>query len=144
MTNLLFLNIKTLKIIKATDNNRNVKTIVEAAKNYYAKAGIHTRIQADDNIVYLQERCCNNILFVAYVDESDKNKLKQLSEKTKRLPYYAVARGFKLGIYRTWEQTKNSVDGYNTHRYKKFGSLEASIQFMKENNAPLVCYDYLI
>lgn len=144
MTKLLFLNTKTLKIIEATDHSRDVKTIVEAAKMYYAKAGIHTHMQIDGDIVYFQERNCKNILFIASIEGSDRNKLKYLSEQFKRLPYYSVARGFKPGIYRTWEQAKNNIDGYNTQRYKKFGSLESAIQFLKENGAPIVCYDYLI
>lgn len=144
MIKLTYLNIKTLKIMEAIDNNRDTRAIAEAAKGYYAKVGIHTRMQTDGDIIFLQERACKNILFIAYTECSDKNKIKYLSEQVKRLPYYSVARGYKPGIYRTWEQTKVTTDGYNTHRYKKFGSLESAIQFMRDNGAPLVCYDYLV
>lgn len=145
MTNLTFLNLANLKIIDAVDKERDIKEIVEAAKGYYASAGIHTRLQTHiDGICYLQERTCKNILLVASNDSCNKKDLEYLIQENKRLPYYAVARGFKPGIYRTWEQCKLSVDGYNTHKYKKFNSLEAAIQFMKENGAPLVCYDYLM
>ena len=144
MTNLLFLNVETLKIIEATDNNRDARAIAEAAKGYYSKVGIHTRMQTDGDIIFLQERACKNILLITYTECSDKNKIKYLSEQVKRLPYYSVARGYKPGIYRTWEQTKVTTDGYNTHRYKKFGSLESAMQFMRDNGAPLVCYDYLV
>lgn len=144
MISLSFLNIETLKIVKATDHSRDAKTAAEAAKMYYAKAGIHTRMQTYGDIIYLQERSCKNILFIASIEGSDRNKLKYLSERLKRLPYYSVARGFKPGIYRTWEQAKNNIDGYNTHKHKKFGSLESAIQFMRDNGAPLVCYDYLV
>lgn len=145
MTNLTFLNLVNLKIIDAVDKERDIKTVTEAAKGYYASAGIHTRLQTHiDGICYLQERTCKNILLVVSNDSCNKKDLEYLIQENKRLPYYAVARGFKPGIYRTWEQCKLSVDSYNTHKYKKFNSLEAAIQFMKENGAPLVCYDYLM
>lgn len=145
MTNLTFLNLANLKIIDAVDEERDIKTVTEAAKGYYASVGVHTRLQTHINgICYLQERTCKNILLVASNDSCNKKDLEYLTQENKRLPYYAVARGFKPGIYRTWEQCKLSVDGYNTHKYKKFNSLEAAIQFMKENGAPLVCYDYLM
>lgn len=145
MTNLTFLNISNLKIIDAIDKERDVKTIAEAAKGYYASAGIHTRLQTHvDSICYLQERACKNILLVAYDESCNKKDLEFLLQQVKRLPYYAVVRGFKPGIYRTWEQCKLSVEGYNTHKYKKFYSLESAIEYMKENGAPLVTYDYLL
>lgn len=40
-------------------------------------------------------------------------------------------------------QCKDSVDGYTGRKYKKFASREAAIQFMIDNGAPLVSYDYL-
>ena len=92
----------------------------------------------------MQERTCKNILLVASNNNCNKKDLEYLIQENKRLPYYAVARGFKPGIYRIWEQCKLSVKGYNTHKYKKFQSLEAAIEFMKENGAPLVTYDYLL
>lgn len=145
MTNLTFLNLANLKIIDAVDKERDIKTVAEAAKGYYASAGIHTRLQTHiDGICYLQERTCKNILLVAFNNSCNKKDLEYLIQENKRLPYYAVARGFKPGIYRTWEQCKLSVEGYNTHKYKKFQSLEAAIEFMKENGAPLVTYDYLL
>lgn len=145
MTNLTFLNLVNLKIIDAVDKERDIKTVTEAAKGYYASAGIHTRLQTHINgMCYLQERTSKNILLVAYNESCSKKDLEFLTKEVKRLPYYAVARGFKPGIYRTWEQCKLSVEGYNTHKYKKFQSLEAAIEYMKENGAPLVCYDYLL
>lgn len=145
MTNLTFLNLANLKIIDTVDKERGIKTVTEAAKGYYASAGIHTRLQTHiDGICYLQERTCKNILLVASNNNCNKKDLEYLIQENKRLPYYAVARGFKPGIYRTWEQCKLSVEGYNTHKYKKFQSLEAAIEFMKENGAPLVTYDYLL
>lgn len=145
MTNLTFLNLANLKIIETIDKERDVKAVAEAAKGYYASAGVHTRLQTHINgICYLQERTCKNILLVASNDSCNQKDLELLVEQIKRLPYYAVVRGFKPGIYRTWEQCKLSVEGYNTHKYKKFQSLEAAIEFMKENGAPLVTYDYLL
>lgn len=145
MTNLTFLNISNLKIIDAIDKERSIKEATEAARGYYASVGVHTRLQTHINgICYLQERTCKNILLVASNESCSKKDLEFLTKEVKRLPYYAVARGFKPGIYRTWEQCKLSVESYNTHKYKKFQSLEAAIEFMKENGAPLVTYDYLL
>lgn len=50
------------------------------------------------------------------------------------LPYYAVRKGRRIGIFRTWEETKKYVTGYNGAQYKKFTTLDEAKEFMKGNN----------
>ena len=93
------------------------------------------------NVYFVQERECKNILMLATEEGYSKQDLKAIADKIMSLPYYAVARGYVPGIFRTWSQAKDSVDGYNNRKYKKFFGLEAARQFMVENSAPLVAYD---
>lgn len=46
------------------------------------------------------------------------------------MPYYAVARGFKPGVYLTWEECKVQVDGFSRAKYKKFQALSEAEQFV--------------
>lgn len=143
MTTLVYLDLETL-VVENKEVTRDYEELLLSAQRYYAKAGIKTRVQNDKKgILYLQERECKNTLMLAAIDECSKQDLAVLTKNILSLPYYAVARGFKPGIYRTWSQTKASVDGYSTRKYKKFSGREAAKQFMAENNAPLVTYDYL-
>jgi len=47
-----------------------------------------------------------------------------MSSKTKKQKYYVVWRGFRPGIYNTWEACKEQVHGYEGAQYKSFSSLE--------------------
>lgn len=51
--------------------------------------------------------------------------------------YYAVRRGRKPGIYRTYAECKEQVSGFSHQEYKKFSSREAAEEYMqgKENKA---------
>ena len=51
--------------------------------------------------------------------------------------YYAVRRGRKPGIYRTYEECEKQVSGFSHQEYKKFSSREAAEEYMqeKENKA---------
>lgn len=143
MTALVYLDLETL-FIEIKESVRDYEDLLSSAQRYYAKAGIKTRVQKDKKgILYLQERACKNTLMLAATEECSKQDLDVVTNNILSLPYYAVARGFKPGVYRTWSQTKASVDGYTARKYKKFFGREAAIQFMEDNGAPLVSYDYL-
>ncbi|CAO4370646.1 unnamed protein product [Caenorhabditis nigoni] len=47
--------------------------------------------------------------------------------------YYAVARGRQVGIYRTWNECKTQVDGFQSARYKKFPSEAEARKFVADN-----------
>lgn len=44
--------------------------------------------------------------------------------------FYAVRKGRKPGVYRTWDQCKAQVTGYAGSEYKKFNSLEEANAFI--------------
>lgn len=143
MTTLVYLDLETL-CIEIKESARDHEDLLSSAQRYYAKAGIKTRVQKDKKgILYLQERECKNTLMLAATEECSKQNLETIKNNILSLPYYAVARGFRPGVYRTWSQTKASVEGYTARKYKKFSGREAAIQFMEDNGAPLVSYDYL-
>lgn len=48
----------------------------------------------------------------------------------KREGYYAVAGGRKVGVYRTWAECKEQVDGYPQAKYKRFDDPEAAVRFL--------------
>lgn len=49
---------------------------------------------------------------------------------------YAVAAGRKTGIFSTWAECKESVDGYKGAKYKKFASEEEAQAFIDSWNCP--------
>lgn len=140
MTTTIYLNLETL-VIENRESTRDYMDLLDSAQKYYAKKGIRTMKGRIGDVCFLQERECRNILMLATMDNYNKRDLKIITDKIMSLPYYAVARGYMPGIFRTWSQTKDSVDGYTGRRYKKFAGREAAIQFMVDNNAPLVAYD---
>lgn len=142
MTTLVYLDLETLTI-EAKESTRDHMDLIKSAQSYYAKKGIRTMLGRLNNVFFVQERECKNILMLATEDGYTKQDLKVVTNKIMSLPYYAVARGYMPGVFRTWSQTKDSVDGYTGRKYKKFASREAAIQFMIDNGAPLVSYDYL-
>ena len=44
--------------------------------------------------------------------------------------YYAVKEGRKTGIYETWEECKEQIDGYKGQAYKSFKSLDEAYEYM--------------
>lgn len=46
--------------------------------------------------------------------------------------YYAVKRGLKTGIFRTWEECKASVNGYSGAVYKSFKTEEEAERFLHD------------
>lgn len=139
MCKLTFLNIETLKVVEAVDN-RTAKDIVQAAQAYYKKNMVHTRVCPEDGFYMIKERESKNTLLVVEYG-CDNHVYEDYKQLVHQLPYYAVANGFMCGIFRTWEQAKDCVEGFRNRKYKKFFSLESAKQFMVENNAPLVSYD---
>lgn len=140
MTTTIYLNLETL-VIENRESTRDYMDLLDSAQKYYAKKGIRTMKGRIGDVCFLQERECRNILMLATMDNYNKRDLKIITDKIMSLPYYAVARGYMPGIFRTWSQTKDSVDGYTGRKYKKFAGREAAIQFMIDNGAPLVAYD---
>jgi len=45
--------------------------------------------------------------------------------------YYAVSKGRNTGIFTTWDETKNSVDGYKGAVYKSFPTLAEAEKWLK-------------
>lgn len=142
MTTLVYLDLETL-VIEQKESTRDHMDLIKSAQSYYAKKGIRTMLGRLNNVFFVQERECKNILMLATEDGYTKQDLKVVTDKIMSLPYYAVARGYMSGVFRTWSQCKDSTDGYTGRKYKKFAGREAAIQFMIDNNATLVSYDYL-
>lgn len=143
MTKVIYLDLETLTI-ENRETMRDHMDLIKSSQHYYAKKGIRTMLGRCGNVYFVQERECRNILMLATIDGYSKQDLKVVTDKIMSLPYYAVARGYVPGIFRTWSQCKDSTDGYTGRKYKKFSGKEAAIQFMIDNGAPLVSYDYLM
>ena len=50
------------------------------------------------------------------------------------MPYYAVKKGKKPGIYETWEECKAQVHGYKGAEFKKFPDRAMAISYIKEGD----------
>ena len=48
------------------------------------------------------------------------------------MKYYAVKVGRKTGIFNTWEECKEQVDGFEGAEYKSFSKLEEANNFLNE------------
>ncbi|KAI3403079.1 hypothetical protein KGF56_004139 [Candida oxycetoniae] len=46
------------------------------------------------------------------------------------MPYYAVARGYRCGVYLTWDECKAQVSGYGNASYKKFSTMNEAQRFV--------------
>ncbi|KAG0729845.1 Ribonuclease H1 [Chionoecetes opilio] len=57
----------------------------------------------------------------------------QLGISRQKMPFYAVARGHKPGIYKTWAECQDSINGYARARYKKFATESEAKEFVQEN-----------
>lgn len=61
---------------------------------------------------------------------------KNCKNKTEK-KYYAVAKGKRRGIYATWEETKEQVNGFSGAKYKSFKTIvECQDYIDQENNIP--------
>jgi ribonuclease HI len=47
---------------------------------------------------------------------------------------YAVRKGKKIGIFQTWEECKEAIDGFSKPQYKSFSSLEEAESYLKNEN----------
>ena len=52
------------------------------------------------------------------------------------MPYYAVKKGKKPGIYETWKECQAQVHGYKGAAFKKFPDRAAALAYIKEGNDP--------
>ena len=48
--------------------------------------------------------------------------------------FYAVAKGIKPGIYKTWDEAKAQVDGFPGALFKSFASMTEAEEWFKENS----------
>ncbi|XP_053634770.2 ribonuclease H1 [Cherax quadricarinatus] len=51
-----------------------------------------------------------------------------------KMPFYAVARGHKPGIYEKWSDCQEQIQGYRCARYKKFATMDEAKEFVQENS----------
>lgn len=51
------------------------------------------------------------------------------------MPFYAVANGRSIGIFRTWSECKESVEDFKSAKYKKFETLEEAQEFIKNGSS---------
>jgi viroplasmin and RNaseH domain-containing protein len=51
------------------------------------------------------------------------------------MPFYAVARGRKPGIYPTWNDCNEQVHGFDNARYKKFKTASEAQQFIDQKSS---------
>ncbi len=56
-----------------------------------------------------------------------------MGKKSGKKKYYVVWRGFRPGIYSTWEACKAQVQGYERAQYKSFDSLEEAKQAFEKS-----------
>ena len=54
------------------------------------------------------------------------------------MKYYAVKVGRTIGIYNTWEECKEQVDGFEGARYKSFSKLEDAQEYLLDGKKELV------
>lgn len=46
--------------------------------------------------------------------------------------FYAVKKGYKIGIYETWDECKKQIDGYSGALYKSFKDINDAKDFIRE------------
>lgn len=51
--------------------------------------------------------------------------------------FYAVKKGLKTGVYRTWAECRSNVIGYSGAVYKSFGTMQEALEFLGEETAGL-------
>ena len=50
--------------------------------------------------------------------------------------YYAVRKGLKTGIFTTWDQCNEAVQGYSGAEYKSFSSKEEAEKYINNDTIP--------
>lgn len=51
-----------------------------------------------------------------------------------KMKYYAVRKGYKPGIYTSWDDCKLQVDGFSNHEFQSFSTLEAAENYLTETS----------
>lgn len=51
--------------------------------------------------------------------------------------FYAVAKGRTIGVFKTWDEVKESVDSYSGALYKSFTSEDDAMAYIKENSVSI-------
>jgi len=68
---------------------------------------------------------------VEEVEEFNKS-LESLVQK-KTVYYYAVARGYKIGIFLKWDECKQHTQYYSNALFKRFDNFESAKEFILNN-----------
>ena len=50
------------------------------------------------------------------------------------MPFHAVARGHKTGIFLTWDECQKNTKGFSKPLFRKFNSREEAQDFMSSNS----------
>jgi len=53
------------------------------------------------------------------------------------MPFYAVARGHKTGIFLTWDECQKNTKGFSKPLFRKFNSREEAQDFMSSSSVPV-------
>src|SRR5262245_40616319 len=60
----------------------------------------------------------------------------EMTMKSSKSAYYVVRSGHKPGIYRSWEECRQQVEGYSNAEYKRFKSLDDAQHYASGNGQP--------
>ncbi|BAK81094.1 ribonuclease HI [Candidatus Arthromitus sp. SFB-rat-Yit] len=47
--------------------------------------------------------------------------------------FYAIKKGYKIGIFESWDECKKNIDGYSGAVYKSFKTLDEAEKFLNDN-----------
>lgn len=53
--------------------------------------------------------------------------------RPKKQHYYAVVRGRKTGLFKSWDTCKKQVDGYSNPKFKKFGNIDSALGYLNKH-----------
>ena len=63
---------------------------------------------------------------------------RHVREKNRKTRFYAVAVGYKPGVYKLWSDAAKQVQGYSSAVHKSFATREAANEFMRANQPPSI------
>uniref|UniRef100_A0A0K2UL81 Ribonuclease H n=1 Tax=Lepeophtheirus salmonis TaxID=72036 RepID=A0A0K2UL81_LEPSM len=92
----------------------------------------HNRVEAQN---FLKEEAAKEPLTGENSNIFSSNQTPSINYKigsAKTAPYYAIARGHKVGVFDSWSKCRSLVYGFVRPRYKKFFSREEAEKFVKE------------
>ncbi|XP_058121341.1 ribonuclease H1 [Anopheles ziemanni] len=58
----------------------------------------------------------------------------QSLDRILKMPFYAVAKGRQVGIYNTWPECQQQVNGFTGARFKKFATESEANNFVQQNS----------